>query len=317
MRYLLGPVPENAVSQPSEDSPRDSAPAAGTAVRLNKLLAERGIASRRKCDELIAAGKVAVDGRTVSELGAKVDPDRQRIEVEGVRLEPRPRRRYYLLNKPRGVVCTNEGREARLRAIDLIEDPQAGRLYTVGRLDEDSEGLILVTNDGAFAQRVAHPRYGVEKTYLAKIRGRMEGEALERVRAGVRLAEGRTAGARIRVIKRTNQFTLIAITLSEGMNREVRRTFAQVGYKVLRLKRVAIGRLRDPRLKEGQWRPLLKAEVLELVGQAPDAPPSPKRSGRAERALGRRRAPPSAQRRWLRSARRGPRRGPEDRRKST
>src|SRR5262245_2243658 len=151
-------------------------------VRLNKFLADHGVASRRASDELIASGKVTVDGESVTELGLKVDPERQRVEIDGYVLKPADaRKRYYLLNKPRGVVCTNEARETRPRAVDLVTDPRKGRIYTIGRLDEDSEGLILLTNDGEFANRIMHPRYGVPKTYLVKVRGEIDDAALQKV----------------------------------------------------------------------------------------------------------------------------------------
>ena len=153
-------------------------------VRLNKFLADHGIASRRASDELIAGGKVCVDGEVVTELGTKVDPERQQVEVDGVVLKPARRRRYYLLNKPKGVVCTNDRREARPRAIDLIGDPDKGRIYTVGRLDEQSEGLIVLTNDGEFANLIAHPRHGVPKTYRVRVRGKVDREAMEKLRKG-------------------------------------------------------------------------------------------------------------------------------------
>jgi len=245
-------------------------------VRLNKYLADHGVASRRKCDELIVAGKVTVDEQVVTELGLKINPASQRIEIDGVVLKPeRTRLRYYLLHKPRGVVCTNERREARLRAIDLITDPDKGRIYTVGRLDEDSQGLILLTNDGEFANRVAHPRYGVKKTYSVKLRGRVEPDAIDKVRKGIWLAEGRTAPAFVKVLKRTSEWSLVTITLNEGKNREVRRVFAAVGYNVLQLRRTHIGTLSDRSLKEGRWRPLLREELRELLeqsreGAAPD-----------------------------------------------
>jgi 23S rRNA pseudouridine2605 synthase len=246
--------------------------AAPTAVRLNKYLADHGVASRRKCDELIEKGKVSVDDQIVTELGLKIDPALQRVEIDGVVLKPeRTRLRYYLLHKPRGVVCTNERREARLRAIDMITDPDKGRIYTVGRLDEDSQGLILLTNDGDFANRVAHPRYGVNKTYSVKLRGRVEADAIDKVRKGIRLSEGRTAPAFVKVLKRTNEWSLITVTLNEGKNREVRRVFAAVGYNVLQLRRTHIGTLSDRSLKEGKWRPLLREEVRELLEQSSEA----------------------------------------------
>lgn len=261
------PTPFDARGRAPRPEPEDEdalPPVDGEGVRLNKYLAERGVASRRRCDEMIAGGLVTVDGQIVTTLGTRIDPSRAKVEVDGVILRPGAERRYYLLNKPRGVVCTNEVREARPRAIDLIDDPDRGRIYTVGRLDEESEGLILLTSDGEFAQRVAHPRYGVTKTYLVKLRGRVIGEEIERLRKGVHLAEGRTGGAQLRVIKRSNQWTQMEVTLSEGRNREIRRIFAAVGHKVQTLKRVAIGDLTDRRLKPGQWRPLLRAEVRAL-----------------------------------------------------
>ena len=238
-------------------------------VRLNKYLADHGIASRRRCDELIAKGKVMVDGEIVVALGTKIDPQLQQVDVDGVLLRPeRAELKYYLLHEPRGVVCTNDRREARMRAIDLVTDPQKGRIYTVGRLDEESTGLILLTSDGDFANRVAHPRYGVTKTYLVKVRGRIEPDALAKVRSGVRLAEGRTAPAFVKILKRTSEWSLLTVTLNEGKNREVRRVFAAVGFNVLTLRRTHIGSLSDRSLKEGQWRPMLRAEVKELLAQS-------------------------------------------------
>jgi pseudouridine synthase len=276
----------------------DPADSADDLVRLNKYLADRGIASRRKCDELIAKGKVSIDGEPVSVLGTKIDPDKQSVEVDGVVLKAgTSRKRYYLLNKPRGVICTNEKREARTRAVDLISDRDKGRIYTVGRLDEDSQGLILLTNDGEFTHLVSHPRNGVPKTYVAKIRGRIESEEVARLRAGVRLAEGRTARAAVRIEQRTFGFSTLRVTLREGKNREVRRIFAALGFKVTHLRRTHIGPLSDRRLKEGTWRPLTRAEVAELIAVASDrkladavmsraaTPVSSRRGGRPKRAL--------------------------------
>lgn len=245
-------------------------------MRLNKYLADHGIASRRKCDELIAKGKVMVDGEIVTELGIKVDPDAQEIDVDGVLLRSeRTEPVYYLLHKPRGVVCTNERREARTRAIDLITDPNKGRIYTVGRLDEESTGLILLTNDGEFANRIAHPRYGVTKTYLIKLRGRIESDAIEKVKGGIRLAEGWTAPAFVKVLKRTHEWSILTVTLNEGKNREVRRMFAAVGFNVLTLRRTHIGSLSDRTLREGGWRRLVPLEVKELLSQSnQDADPA-------------------------------------------
>jgi 23S rRNA pseudouridine2605 synthase len=235
-------------------------------VRLNKFLAAQGVASRRKCDELIAGGRVSVDGKVVRELGVRVDPARHEIEVDGQVFRAHGvRLRYYLLNKPKGVVCTNEERESRPRAVDLITDPRKGRIFTVGRLDEESEGLILVTNDGEFAQRVMHPRYGVEKTYEVEVFGRIEDEALQKVREGVHLAEGRTGGARVLVKDRRSAASRLSVSIREGMNREIRRAFARIGHKVLSLRRVRIGPISDRGLKTGRWRELSTDEVRALT----------------------------------------------------
>jgi len=267
-----------------------------TLVRLNKFLAEQGVASRRACDELIVQGKVTVDGAPVTELGTKVDPLRQAVEVDGVVLRPGSgERRYYLLNKPAGVVCTNERRETRPRAVDLIADEHKGRIFTVGRLDEESKGLLILTSDGDFAQRVAHPRFAVEKTYRVKVRGRMDDAAVQKVRRGVHLSEGRTGGARIAIVRRTSDYTILAVVVHEGMNREIRRAFAHVGYRVVDLKRTHIGRLSLRGVKEGRWRPLSRAEVEVLLEGEPSRPAAgkggPARGPRGAKRTARRRRP--------------------------
>ncbi len=232
-----------------------------------------------------------VDGAPVTELGIKVDPDLVRVEVDGRVFEPEKQARavYYLLNKPKGVVCTNDRREARKRAIDLITDPAKGRIYTVGRLDEASTGLILLTNDGEFANLIAHPRHEVPKTYLVKVRGKIDGVSIDKLKRGVHLAEGRTTGLRVRVYKKSSTFSTLSVTLAEGKNREVRRIFARVGFNVISLRRTRIGNLSDRRLKEGQWRPLLRAELKDLIGVAQgEIPVGPERSGSDGKRPGRR-----------------------------
>lgn len=245
-------------------------------VRLNKFLADHGVASRRRCDELIAEGKVSVDGEPAQELGLKIDPERQEVEVGGFVFKAKvTRKRYYVLNKPSGVVCTNESRETRPRAVDLITDPFKGRIYTVGRLDEESKGLIVLTNDGEFAHHIQHPRYGIEKTYLVKVVGEIDDDTLKQVREGVHLSEGRTAGSRIIVHERGRDHSLLSISIREGMNREIRRVFARFGFKVTELKRIRIGTLTDRGLKPGRWRELLPAEVAALLsGDKPGREPS-------------------------------------------
>jgi 23S rRNA pseudouridine2605 synthase len=259
-------APDSDILPGAGEGAGSAEPAGSPAVRLNKFLAAQGVASRRKCDELILAGRVFVDGKVVRELGVRVDPSAQEVEVDGQVFKARGARlRYYLLNKPKGVVCTNEERETRPRAVDLITDPRKGRIFTVGRLDEESEGLILITNDGEFAQRVMHPRYGVEKTYEVEVFGRVEDEALAKVREGVHLSEGRTAGARVLVKDRRAASSRLTVSIREGMNREIRRAFARIGHKVLQLRRVRIGPITDRGLKPGRWRELAAGEVRALL----------------------------------------------------
>jgi 23S rRNA pseudouridine2605 synthase len=233
----------------------------GGAVRLQKILAAAGIGSRRKCEELIAAGRVTVDGETVAELGAKVDPDAAEIRVDGEPL-PRSRRLYYLVNKPTGVVSTNRDPSGRPRVIDMLPSDQ--RLFTIGRLDMSSEGLILVTNDGELANLLAHPRYGVEKVYQVQVAGSPEPETLDRLRKGVHLGEGFAHAKRITVKSHHKQSTVLEMTLDEGRNREVRRLLARVGHKVMKLRRIALGPLRLGDLPPGEFRPLRRDEIRAL-----------------------------------------------------
>jgi 23S rRNA pseudouridine2605 synthase len=230
-------------------------------MRLQKILAAAGLGSRRQCEQLILAGRVEVDRRVVSELGAKADPDRQEIRVDGVNL-PRPRLVYFAVNKPPGVVSTSRDPAGRARVIDLV--PYRGRLFTVGRLDMSSEGLILVTNDGQLADRLTHPRYGVDKTYQVEVAGTLDRKQLARLRRGVHLAEGLARVASARVIRAYKQSTLLEIVLAEGRNREIRRILARVGHKVERLRRTAIGPLRLADLPSGQSRGLERDEVRRL-----------------------------------------------------
>ena len=252
-----------ARSSSARDAKRDA-----DLVRLNKFLADNGVASRRRSDELILEGKVLVDGEITTELGTKIDPRTQVVDVDGVILKSDPReRRYYILHKPAGVVCTNEVRETRPRAIDLITDPKKGRIFTVGRLDEESKGLLLLTSDGEFAERIAHPRFGVPKTYLVRVPGQITDDALQKIREGVHLAEGRTAGARVLVKRRGANGSTLEVTIQEGRNREVRRIFARVGFKVTSLTRTQIGPLGIRGLREGRWRALSRDEVEALLAE--------------------------------------------------
>jgi 23S rRNA pseudouridine2605 synthase len=231
-------------------------------VRLNHFLAMCGVCSRRAADALIKGGRVEVNGQMVRELGVRVDPEHDEVRFDGSRVQPE-RPTYVLFNKPAGVVCTNARHEQKKRVIDFL--PQVkGRLFTVGRLDLDSEGLILLTNDGSFALEMTHPRYGVPKLYAIVLRGRVEQQDLDKARGGVWLAEGPTAGMNAKVERTGKDKTHLKVTLREGKNREIRRVFAKLGFPVLELKRIRIGELSLHGLKPGMWRFLQKHEIAEL-----------------------------------------------------
>lgn len=232
-------------------------------VRLNRFLAMSGVSSRRAADELIANGRVEVNGAFVTELGLRIDPASDEVRVDGRRVQ-QEKKIYILFNKPAGVVCTNARHEQKKRVIDLLPEVR-GRIYTVGRLDLDSEGLLLLTNDGDFALQMTHPRYGVPKVYAVEVRGRVEKEDLEKARGGVWLSEGPTAGMKIRVEHQGPGKTFLRVMLREGKNREIRRVFAKLGYPVKTLKRVRIGDLTLHGLGTANWRYLTPTEVKDLI----------------------------------------------------
>ena len=230
--------------------------------RLQKVLAAAGIGSRRQCEELISAGRIEIAGKVVTELGTRVDPVAQQVRVDGVALA-RPKRAYYALNKPTGVVCTNRDPSGRPRVIDLVPAAR-GRLFTVGRLDLNSQGLMLVTNDGELANQLTHPRYGVNKTYRVLVAGHPTPETVAALRKGVHLAEGLARVSGIRAKRRYKQSTILEMVLEEGRNREIRRVLAKVGHKVLSLERIAIGPLRLGKLPVGEHRRLTRDELQSL-----------------------------------------------------
>jgi 23S rRNA pseudouridine2605 synthase len=230
--------------------------------RLNKYLAHAGIGSRRHCDELIAHGRVRIDGEVVRELGTRIDPGRHKVSVDGRDLEPE-RLVYWLVNKPRGYLCTNHDPAGRPRALDLIPHvPQ--RVYTVGRLDEDSEGLLLMTNDGDLAYQLMHPRFGVTKTYLVQVAGKPTRQELQQLLDGVWLSDGKVRAKRVKRLKSQGDSTWLEVVLAEGKNREIRRMLAKQEHKVMRLKRVAIGPIKLDRLGKGKSRKLHPDEVETL-----------------------------------------------------
>lgn len=254
------------------------------APRLQKVLASAGFGSRRQCEELVQSGRVEIDRRPITELGTRVDPQRQEIRVDGVVLHL-PKLKYFMLHKPVDVVSTTRDPWARTRVLDLVDDPD--RLFTVGRLDRSSSGLILVTNDGELANKLAHPRYRVHKTYRVVVAGKPSPQTLQQVRRGVYLAEGKAHVERIECKHSRAQRSVLEIVLTEGRNREIRRILARVGHKVQQLKRVAIGPLRLGELPVGAYRELSRDEV-RAVRQLVDKSAAGHGSGHPGRA-GRRR----------------------------
>lgn len=236
------------------------------AIRLQKLLAEAGLASRRGAERLITAGRVAVNGRTVTELGARADPEQDRVSVDGRGL-PRPEpKRYVLLHKPPGYLTTRADPRGRPAVFDLL--PELGvRLHPVGRLDGDAEGLLLLTNDGALTHRLTHPRHGVPRVYHVLVEGRLDAVALAALTRGVLLEDGPARADAAAPLRRAGDGPAwLALTLREGRYREVKRLCRAVGLRVRRLIRVAFGPLRLGRLGSGEWRELSARELAVLRG---------------------------------------------------
>lgn len=231
--------------------------------RLQKFMAEAGVASRRACEELIRQDRVTVNGETAS-LGRSVEPEQDRVELDGKPVQKEQRRTVILLYKPRGVVSTSSDPEGRRTVQDYFREIP-GRLYNVGRLDLNSEGLLLMTNDGALANRLTHPRYGVEKTYYAVCDGRLTASEAARLTNGVELEDGMTAPARVDAVRTTQRGdTSFLITIHEGRNRQIRRMLEAVGHRTLRLKRERFGPLSLGTLAPGEWRKLSDEEIKKL-----------------------------------------------------
>jgi 23S rRNA pseudouridine2605 synthase len=251
--------------RPHSDREEPNRDDGGPGDRLQKVLAAAGIGSRRDCEELIRQGRVEIDRQVVTELGTRVDPVHHEIRVDGEAL-PQPKRQYFAVNKPIGVVTTNFDQSGRPRVIDLVNTEE--RVFAVGRLDRSSEGLILVTNDGEFANRITHPRYGVEKTYLVRVAGSPGESDLARLRKGVYLSDGYCRVQSITVKGSHKNSSDLVIVLNEGRNRELRRILARVGHKVLKLKRIAVGPIKLADLPTGAWRKLMPGEISALLAVA-------------------------------------------------
>ena len=233
-------------------------------MRLQKYMAMCGVAARRKCEEIIASGRVAINGEVISQMGVQVE-EGDRVTLDGQLITPEARKRYILYHKPAGEVTTVSDDKGRETVMDRFAGMDV-RLYPVGRLDYDSEGLLLLTNDGELAQRLTHPSCEVDKTYLARVTGTPSGEALERLRRGVFMEgdERRTYPADVRVVRDESLYSDVLVTIHEGRNRQVRRMFDAVGHRVLLLRRVRFGPLELGALRRGEWRELTEDEIARL-----------------------------------------------------
>ena len=233
-------------------------------MRLQKYMAMCGVAARRKCEEIILSGRVKVNGQVIDQMGTQVE-EGDVVELDGVVITLQEKKRYIIYHKPAGEVTTVSDEKGRETVMDRFKDFEE-RIYPVGRLDYDSEGLLLLTNDGEMAQRLTHPSCEVDKVYLARVTGNPSNEAIDRMRRGV-FMEGddrRTYPATVRVVRDESLFSDIVVTIHEGRNRQVRRMFDAVGHKVLLLRRIRFGPLELGDLKRGQWRELTEAEIEEL-----------------------------------------------------
>ncbi len=264
------------------------------AIRLQRYLAMAGAGSRRHCEEFILAGRVTVERETIRELGFRVVPGEQDVRLDGerVRLE---RKTWYLLNKPTGYLCTNSDPGGRMRVIDLFPKDRE-RLFTVGRLDENSQGLILVTNDGELAHRLAHPRYRVPRIYQVQVAGIPDRELLEQLKRGLYFAEGRFKVADAKLVTVRKSSAVLELVLMEGQNREIRRLLAKVGHKVQRLERVALGPLELGDLPVGNYRLLTPQEIAALSELVAGGKPRRKSSGTRESHAGKRSGSPEKKR---------------------
>ncbi|GAB64030.1 MAG: rRNA pseudouridine synthase [Candidatus Jettenia sp.] len=234
--------------------------------RLQKVLAEAGVGSRRECEKIITSGRVTVNGQPITTLGTSVNAEKDKIYCDGILVRKQPKI-YYLLNKPKGYVCTNRDELDRLKAIDILNNITQ-RIYTVGRLDKESEGLIVLTNDGDFANKLSHPRYEVNKTYFVEVDGYLTDQAIKSLESGVWLSFGKTRPVRIKNVHKGKLRSRFEMMLKEGKNREIRRMLADHGYKVRILRRIKIGNLSDYNLKIGKYRKLTGREVAQLYAFA-------------------------------------------------
>lgn len=234
--------------------------------RLQKILAQAGVASRRRSEELVRAGRVTVNGQVVDTLGSQADPAVDRIALDGQPVVLQAAPVYFLLRKPRGYLSTCYDPQGRKTVLELV--PYVPGLHPVGRLDRDTTGLLILSNDGGFTQALTHPRHGIAKTYVAEVRGRPTPTAVQQLRTGVRLEGGVTLPAQVELLEKRPDASRVALTIREGRNRQVRRMMEAVGHPVIRLERVAIGSLVADDLPEGHYRALTPEEVQSLLRRA-------------------------------------------------
>jgi len=233
-------------------------------VRLNKFIAQCGLASRRKADELIENGLVMVNGRKVYELGIQINPEKDDIRVKGQKIKPEEELLYVVFNKPKNILTAMSDPEGRPNVGEYFEDLPV-RLFPVGRLDWDSEGLLIMTNDGQFAQKVAHPKEEIPKTYMVKVNGHPTNEQINKLLHGVSTAVGRVKATKVERVRRgSDQYDWLLVSITEGRNRQIRRMFEKIGYDVLKLQRVAIGSLTLGGLQRGEYKIISRAQANKV-----------------------------------------------------
>ncbi len=239
----------------------------GEIVRLQKYIAMCGVASRRHAEEFITSGRVKVDGKLVCELGTKVEIGANRVSLDGKELELEKKKYYIMLNKPYGYISAVKDQFERETVVDLVKDELNANLYPVGRLDYDTEGLILLTNDGDFTYRITHPKHNVGKTYIATLKGGITIKHLAALRRGIKVEDYKTSPAEVDLLDSVPGQSRVKITIHEGKNRQVRKMFESLGYTVAALERIAIGKVEIGNLARGRWRHLTSYEISYLMGR--------------------------------------------------
>lgn len=232
-------------------------------IRLQKYMAQCGVASRRKCEEMIKSGQVTINGEVVRDMGVKIDPSHDRVFVNGKRISLEENYVYIMLNKPRGYITTVKDQYNRPTVMDLVKDISE-RIYPIGRLDYESEGLLLLTNDGNIAFHLTHPRHQIDKEYVVRVEGCPSSEDIDKLRNGIDIGGFITSPAQVDLIRKNKQTSLIRITIKEGKNRQVRRMFDAIGHPVIYLKRIRICNIKLGNLELGKWRHLTNKELEAL-----------------------------------------------------